>query len=166
MTTIERIETPVEPVPRRGLPWVIVSVATVVALVIGFGVGFLVGDRSTSDPARDTADRVMLAWQTADPDDIADVYAPDAVFVFDGEQLAVGLDEVTDLVAVAVNDLGNTYELIGPVSSVTRSTGVVYISFLVEVTGSGHPFGAPIIGFYRVQNGLVTRHVVMDAEHY
>ena len=164
MTTIERIavQSAHEPRPRRRA---LIAAVAAVALAVGVGVGVLVGRRGGDEPGSDVSDRVMLAWRTADPDDVRAAYATDAVFVFDGEELAVGVDDVTAMIDSAVNELGNTYEVIGPVSATTADDGDLYVSFLVEVTGPGHPNGSPIVGFYRVHDGLVVRHAVIDAEH-
>jgi hypothetical protein len=42
----------------------------------------------------------------------------------------------------------------------------MYVASLVEVKGTGHPAGVPLVGFYRVHDGKIIRHIFMDAEHY
>jgi len=40
------------------------------------------------------------------------------------------------------------------------------VTTTVEVVGTDHPKGDPVIGFYRVRDGRVIRHVFMDARLY
>jgi hypothetical protein len=61
---------------------------------------------------------------------------------------------------------GNTYERVGPVSEYVANDGDLYVSYMLEVAGTGHPEGVPVVGFLRVRDGQVIRHVFMDAEHY
>jgi len=44
--------------------------------------------------------------------------------------------------------------------------GDLNVATLLEVVGRRHPGGVPVIGFYRVHDGKVIRHVFMDAEDY
>jgi hypothetical protein len=83
----------------------------------------------------------------------------------DGEVLTRDRDEITDAIRGAIA-YGNTYEQVGPVASYEAADGDVYVAWLVEVVGPGHPEGVPVIGFFRVHEGMVIRHVSMDAEHH
>ena len=65
-----------------------------------------------------------------------------------------------------IANVENTYRTVGPVSSYEAADGDLYVTVLVVVTGPAHPRGVPVVGFYRVHDGKVIRHVVMDAEHY
>jgi ketosteroid isomerase-like protein len=147
--------------PRRR-SWMLVAVVGVMAFVVGAGVALALGQSTDDDPGSDISDAAMVAWATADPEDIAAIYAEDAVFIFDGEPLAAGLGEITDM----IGDVENTYETVGSVSSCEAADGDLYVSALVEVVGPGHPLGDPVVVLYRVHDGKVIRHVVMDAEHY
>lgn len=60
----------------------------------------------------------------------------------------------------------NTYRTVGPVSSYEAADGDLYVTVLVVAIGRPHPRGVPVVGFYRVHDGKVIRHVFMDAEHY
>ncbi len=62
--------------------------------------------------------------------------------------------------------IGNTYRQVGSVVEYLAADGDLYVATLVEVVGPGHPDGVPVVGFYRVKDGQVIRHVFMDAEHY
>lgn len=62
--------------------------------------------------------------------------------------------------------IGNTYRQVGSVVEYLAADGDLYVATLVEVVGPGHPDGVPVVGFYRVKDGHVIRHVFMDAEHY
>lgn len=64
-------------------------------------------------------------------------------------------------IATAIG-IGNTYTQVGPVAE----DGDMYIGTLVDVVGGAHPNGDPLVGFYRVRNGEVIRHVFMGAERY
>jgi hypothetical protein len=55
---------------------------------------------------------------------------------------------------------------VGPVIDYQVPEGDLFVATLVEVVGPGHPSGDPIVGFYRVHDGKVTRHVFTDVEHY
>lgn len=149
------------PVAKRR-PWPLMVITAVIALAVGAGAALVLSGDSDTDPGTDLSDAVMVAWATADPDDIDAIYADDAVFIVDGEPLATGIDEITDM----IGDVENTYETIGPVSSYEAADGDLYVSVLVEVVGPAHPLGVPAVGFYRVHEGEVIRHVVMDAQHY
>lgn len=113
-------------------------------------------------------DEILLGWETGDAADIEAIYAPDAQLIVDGQVLAGDRDELVQVVASAVNRGagGNTYTQVGPCAGYVGIGGDLYISALVEVGGAGHPMGVPAVGFYRLHDGLVTRQVFLDAEHY
>jgi hypothetical protein len=127
------------------------------------------------DPARDLHDKVSRAWDTGDLDDIADIYDPAVVMVlagdvgdvleFEGAVLAGDRAEITDVIHHAI-EYGNTYERMGGVASYEAADGDLYVAFLLKVVGPGHPDGDPVVGFIRVRDGMVIRHVVMDADTY
>jgi ketosteroid isomerase-like protein len=162
MTTQLEVPTtqPSPPRRHRGLLVVLVVMAFAATAAIAFAWGRQTAPDAAADPGAAISEAVMTAWATGDPADIAAIYADDAVFVVDGDPLAEGIDQITEM----IGGTENTYEQIGPVSSL-ESDGDRYVSFLVEVVGPGHPTGDPVVGFYRVRDGMVIRHVVIDAEH-
>jgi hypothetical protein len=85
--------------------------------------------------------------------------------VLDDETLAENREEITSVITGAIS-FSNTYQQIGPVTEYVATDGDLYVATLVEVVGGGHPDGDPIVGFYRVKDGKVIRHVFIDAEHY
>ncbi len=111
------------------------------------------------------AEMVMNAWAGGDQADIRAVYAEDVRMVVDADTLASNRQELTELIR-GVIDFGNTYRQVGPVAEYLASGGDTFIATLVEVVGPGHPTGVPIVGFYRVRDGEVIRHVFIDADDY
>ena len=124
---------------------------------------------SSSDSAEEigasVAESVMTAWATGDQTDIDAIYAEDVVMALDGTTIAENREEITSVIAGALG-IGNTYEQIGPVAVFVAEDGDLYIGTVVEVVGAGHPAGDPVVGFYRVRDGRVIRHIFMDAEHF
>jgi hypothetical protein len=111
------------------------------------------------------SEMVMQAWATGEQADINAVYAEDVRMVIDDETLAENREEITSVITGAIN-FGNTYQQVGPVTEYIAVDGDLYVATLVEVVGAGHPDGDPIVGFFRVRDGKVIRHVFIDAEHY
>ena len=120
---------------------------------------------SASEEAVSVSEMVMEAWATGEQADIDAVYAENVRMVLDDETVAENRDEITSVITGAIS-FGNTYQQIGPVADYFAANGDLYIATLVEVVGAGHPDGDPIVGFYRVKDGKVIRHVFIDAEHY
>ena len=121
------------------------------------------GDESQ---AASVSEMVMEAWATAEQADIDAVYAEDVQMVLEGETIAENRQEITSVITGA-RSFGNTYRQIGPVSEyVAADDGDLYVATLVEVVGTGHPDGDPIVGFYRVRDGKVIRHVFIEAVIY
>jgi hypothetical protein len=118
-----------------------------------------------SSDGQSVSEMVMKAWATGEQTDIDAVYADNVRMVVEGETLAETREEITSVITVAIR-IGNTYQQVGPVSEYVATDGDLYIATLVEVVGTAHPAGDPIVGFYRVRDGKVTRHVFIDAEHY
>lgn len=152
--------------------WNVGMILVVVTAVLGAAlIGYTVGGGLRADPGQEFSDAVMKAWQTGDVADIEAAYDPEVTMVLTypgagpSEVLAESRDELTGVIDGAIG-FGNTYRQIGPVSSYTASDGDVYVSALVEVVGPGHVQGVPVVGFYRIHDDKVIRHVFMDAEHY
>lgn len=116
------------------------------------------------DAGASVSESVMTAWASGDQADIDAIYAEDVVMALDGETLAENRDEISSVIASAIGG-GNTYEQVGPVAVYVAGDGDMYVGTLVEVVGPGHPIGVPVVGFYRVRDGKVIRHIFMDAEH-
>ena len=89
------------------------------------------------------------------------------VLVYDNTEdvVASNAKELTDAIRGTIG-FGNTYKQIGPVAYYEAEDGDLYVAGMVEVKGPGHPNGDPLVGFYRVRNGNVAKHIFMDAEHY
>ena len=119
-----------------------------------------------SQEAGSVSEMVMEAWATGEQADIEAIYAVDVRMVLDDETVAENRDEITSVITGAIS-IGNTYRQVGPVTEyVAADDGDLYVATLVEVVGAGHPDGDPIVGFFRVRDGKVIRHVFIDAEHY
>jgi hypothetical protein len=123
---------------------------------------------SSSDSDEETgaavADSVMAAWASGDQADIDDIYAEDVVMALDGMTVAESGEEITSVITTAIG-IGNTYRQVGPVAVYVAEDGDMYVSSLVEVVGVAHQVGDPVVGFYRVRDGQVIRHIFMDAEN-
>ena len=127
------------------------------------------GEALPGDPAGPTGDaiseQVMEAWATNDAAAVEALYDPEVIMVIDADVVAADRDEIRSVIAGA-RGIGNTYRQHGPVIEYQDENGDLYVGTIVEVKGPGHPTGVPIVGFYRVRDGKVIRHVFMDAEHY
>lgn len=133
-------------------------------LMVLFGL-LATGCGDDESEAASISEMVMEAWATGEQADIDAVYAEDVRMVLDEETIAENREEITSVITGAIG-FGNTYQQIGPVSGYVAADGDLYVATLVEVVGVGHPDGDPIVGFYRVRDGKVIRHVFVDAEHY
>ena len=116
------------------------------------------------------ADRVAKAWATGDAASIAAAYDPKVqmVLVYDKREdvIASNIKDLTTAIKGAIS-FGNTYQQVGPVAYYqSAEDGDVFVASLVEVKGMAHTVGDPLVGFYRVRDGKVTRQIFMDAEHY
>lgn len=137
--------------------------ASVVALVVVTGCS---SEDSADDKAgASVAESVMTAFESGDQADIDAIYAEDVVMVLENETLAENRTELSSVLEAAIR-VGNTYTQVGPVSVYVADDGDMYVGTLVEVVGVAHPNGDPLVGFYRVRNGEVIRHVFMEAELY
>ena len=156
-----------QPQRPRWLPLVVViGVIAVVAGVVVTTILQMGGDASAPDgEGQSVSQMVMEAWATGEQTDIDAVYAENVRMVIDEETLAENREEITSVITSAIR-FGNTYQQIGPVSEYVATDGDLYVATLVEVVGAGHPTGDPIVGFYRVRDGKVIRHVFIDSEHY
>lgn len=126
----------------------------------------LVADIEEDDGSgRSIGEMVMEAWATGDQAAIDAIYAEDAQMVLDGETIAENREEMTSTISGAIG-IGNTYRQVGSVVEYVASDDDLYVATLVEVVGPGHPTGVPVVGFYRVRDGKVIRHVFIDAEHF
>jgi hypothetical protein len=149
----------------------LVGLAGLAAIVVAAIVGYAVAGGFTTESPRgqDVADSVMQAWATGDSASIAAVYDPavKVVLIYDNTEhvIASSAKELIGVIKGAIG-LGNTYRQIGPVASYEAKDSDLYVTSMVEVKGLGHPNGDPLVGFYRVRNGKVTKHIFMDAEHY
>jgi len=118
-----------------------------------------------SDEAVSVSEMVMEAWATGEQADIDAIYAEGVRMVLDDETVAENRGEISSVIIGAIS-FGNTYRQVGPVTEYVATDGDRYVATLVEVVGAGHPDGDPVVGFYRVRDGKVIRHVFIDAEHY
>lgn len=159
-------------VHRPHSSWLVAAIALAgifVAAIVGYAVagGFTT---ESAAPGQDVADRVAKAWATGDAASIAAAYDPKVkvILVYDNTEdvVASNIEELTTAIKGAIG-LGNTYEQIGPVAYYeSAEDGDVFVASMVEVEGIAHTVGDPLVGFYRVRDGKVTKHVFMDAEHY
>lgn len=121
-------------------------------------------DPQATSPGQIASALAMEAWATGDTEDIEAAYGSDVIMVLDADTLAEDRDEITSVIRAGLSI--NTYRQVGPVAELEASDGDLYVATLVEVVGLGHPDGVPVVGFHRVRDGKVIRHVFMDAEHY
>lgn len=150
--------------------WLVAVIALAAILLAGIGGYAIAGGFTTgSAPGRDVTDRVMNAYATGDAASIAATYDPAVrvVLIYDNAEHVVARNakELTGAIKAAIV-FGNTYKQIGPVSTYVAKDGDLYIAHIIEVKGSGHPDGVPVVGFFRVHNGKVIRQIGLDAEHY
>lgn len=156
--------------PRLNL-WLVVAAAAAALIVAGVaGYAIAGGFSSESSPGQDVSNKVMAVWTTGDTAAINALYAPAVTFVLEypgrtPTDVQTNRQQLTDTIKNAIA-YGNTYTQVGSVTSYTAAEGDTYIASLVEVKGPGHPSGIPVVGFYRVHNGKIIRHIFMDAEHY
>jgi cell division protein FtsB len=126
----------------------------------------LVADIEKDDgPGESIAELAMEAWATGDQAAIDAIYAEDVQMVIDGETIAENREEMTSTLNAALG-IGNTYRLVGSTVEYVASDDDLYVAALVEVVGLGHPTGVPVVGFFRIRDGKVIRHVFIDAEHF
>ncbi len=138
-------------------------VAIVAAGIVGYALAG--GFTTESAPGEDVSDRVMNVWATGDAASVRATYDPAVLVTLDADVVASSAKEVAEVAGNAIAN-GNTYKQIGPVAYYkSKENGDIYVASLVEVTGAGHPVGDPLVGFYRVRNGKVIRHIFIDAEH-
>jgi hypothetical protein len=120
---------------------------------------------SNDEAGASISEMVMTAWATGDQADIEAVYAENVRMVIDDQTLAENREEIASVI-IGASGMGNTYEQVGPVAVYEAEDGDLYVATLVEVAGIAHPVGDPVVGFYRIRDGKVIRHVFIDAEHY
>jgi hypothetical protein len=149
-----------------------VVVAAAAALCVAGVIGYAIagGFSGNSTPGGDVSSNVMTVWRTGDTAAINALYVPSVKFVLEypgraATEVETTRKQLTDTIKNAIA-IGNTYTQIGPVSTYTTADGDTYVASLVEVKGPGHPSGVPVVGFYRVHDGKIVRHIFMDAEHY
>lgn len=112
------------------------------------------------------ADRVMQAWEPDyDEAKVEAIYDPEVLMMLDADVLARDREQIKSVIRSALG-FGNRYRLVGPMVPYERYDGDLYLAALVEVTGQGHPSGDPLVGFYRVRDGKVDRHIFMYAPDY
>ena len=150
--------------------WRVVVPSTVVALILVAATSCTSSEPDSEVPeveCESVIDAIMKPWATGDAADVEAIYDPAVRMLLDGDVVATNREELTAIIVDAVDGgNGNTYTPVGPCSGYLATDGDTYVSGIVNVGGSGHPSGVPVVGFYRVRDGLVIRHVAMDAEHY
>lgn len=157
-------KAPTDAAPSRRLPIWMTAVLAVLAIGIGFGAGYLTfGSPFTSAEAWEAervSSSVMKAWRTGDEVDIEAIYAPDADYRFGGRARAVNREGISAEISRAIL-VDNTYRQVGPATAYTAWDGSVYVVTLIEATRNRIPEDEPLVAYYRVKDGVVTRHVVM-----
>ena len=141
--------------------------AVLLAAVAGYAIAG--GFASGSSTGQSIADKVMNAYATGDAAAIAATYDPavKVLLIYDGAEhvIASSAKEEAGVIKDSIAS-GVTLKQIGPVSTYEAPNGDLYVAHTIELTSPSHPQGIPIIGFYRVHNGKVTRQIGLDAEHY
>lgn len=159
---IHKAPSPRPAVPAASRFW---SIVLVVVLSLVSIVGCSSEDSADDETGASVAEAVMAVWATGDQADIDAIYAEDVVMVLDKVTVAEDRTEISSIITGAMG-IGNTYTQVGPVAVYVADDGDMYVGTLVEVVGPGHPTGDPIVGFYRVRDGEVIRHVFMEAPSY
>jgi ketosteroid isomerase-like protein len=151
--------------------WRLVALVALAAAVAGLaGYAIAGGFSSETNAGQDLSSRVMSVWASGDTAAINALYAPNAQLVgeYPGRPASEGdmnRAAVTETIKHAIA-VGNTYTQVGPVTSYTAANGDMYVSSLIEVKGSGHPVGDPMVGFYRVHDGKIIRQIFLYAPGY
>jgi hypothetical protein len=148
------------------------SVGTVIlALLAGMGSAVMAQETQEETPASSVdieavADMIMEAWAPEyDEAKVEAIYDPEVLMKLDTDVLAADREEIKSVISGALR-MGNRYTQVGPVIPYERDDGDLYLASLVEVHGAGHPTGDPVVGFYRVRDGKVIRHIFMYAPDY
>jgi hypothetical protein len=142
-----------------------------IALLCGLGTAALAQetDEEATTPAADIeaiADLIMQAWAPDyDEAKIEAIYHPDVVMMLDANVIAADREELKNVARNALR-LGNTYTRVGPVIPYESADGDLYLASVIDVRGYAHQSGDPVIGFYRVRDGRVIRHIFMEASGY
>jgi hypothetical protein len=144
------------------------SIITVV-LLAGSAIGVAAQDEGSdgpdAGPGQAISDKVMEVWATGDESAIEALYDPDVLMIIDGEEYAADRDGITSVIKGAIG-IGNTYRQVGPVIDFVDTGGDLYVGTIVEVNGIAHQKGDPVVGFYRVRDGKVIRHILLYGPEY
>jgi hypothetical protein len=143
----------------------LVGLSLLVALAVGVASQDEESVGSDTGAGQAISDRVMEVWATGDAADIDAIYDPDVTMMLDTDVLATDREEITDVIEGAIH-LGNTYRQVGPVIEYVDAIGDMYVGSIVEVNGVAHRKGDPVIGFYRVHDGKVIRHIFLYGPQY
>jgi hypothetical protein len=140
-----------------------------VALLAGSAIGVAAQDQGLdgpdAGPGQAISDKIMEVWATGDEAQIEAIYAPDVMMMIDGEEYAADRDGIKSVIRGAIG-IGNTYRQVGPVIDYVDSGGDLYVGTIVEVNGMIHQKGDPVVGFYRVRDGKVIRHILLYGPEY
>jgi ABC-type glycerol-3-phosphate transport system substrate-binding protein len=126
-------------------------------------------DEETPAPPVDieaVADMIMQAWAPEyDEAKVEAIYDPEVLMMLDTDVLAEDREQIKAVISGALG-FGNRYAQVGPVIPYEGDHGDFYLASIVEVTGAGHPTGDPLVGFYRIHDGKVVRHIFLYPPDY
>ena len=152
--------------------WRVVALVALAAVVAGLAGYAIAGGFSSSEPnpGQAVSSKVMSVFASGDTAAINALYAPNAQLVgeYPGRpisELDKNRAQLTATIKHAIA-VGNTYTQVGPVTSYTAANGDMYVASIVEVKGSGHLTGDPLVGFYRVHDGKIIRQIFLYGPGY
>jgi hypothetical protein len=142
----------------------------ILALSGGFGAVTIGQSDPPEEPADDAvqaiSDMIAQAWTPEyDEAKVEAIYDPEVLMMIDMEVYAADREEIKSLIRSALG-AGNRYTQIGQEIDYVDEDGDLYLASIVEVTGVAHQTGDPVIGFWRVRDGKVIRHIFMFAPDY
>jgi len=143
----------------------------IVALLGGLGGAVMAQETEEGTPApsvdiQTVAAMIAQAWAPEyDEAKVEAIYDDEVLMMVDNDVYAADREELKSLIRNALG-VGNRYAHIGPVIDYVGRDGDLYLAGLVEVSGAGHPNGDPLVGFWRVHDGKVIRHIFLYAPDY
>jgi hypothetical protein len=141
------------------------------ALLVGVGGAVVAQEPDEEGPAssvdiQTVADMIAQAWTPEyDEAKVEAIYDPEVLMMLDADVLARDREQIKSVIEGGLG-VGNRYRHISPVVGYEDDDGDLYIAAIVEVGGTYHPSGDPVVGFWRVHDGKVIRHIFMYAPDY
>ena len=149
--------------------WLVATVMLVLLVGVGGAVAAQEPDEEEPAPSIDiqtVADMIAQAWMPDyDEAKVEAIYDAEILMMLDTDVLATDLEQLKSVIKGGLG-VGNRYRTISPVVGYEDDDGDLYIAGIVEAGGTYHPSGDPMVGFWRVRDGKVIRHIFMYAPDY